>query len=147
MNTQEILGSFGCVAALGLPAIGSLVGTNIAGMAALGAWKKCFQENRPAPFLLIAFVGAPLSQTIFGLILMNAVRAAPESVPPVAGLTIGLVAGLILGAAGWIQGRAGALACDVHAASGKGFSNFIMVIGVIETVALMTMVFFMTALK
>ncbi len=147
MNTQEMLGAFGYVAALTLPAIGSLLGTNAAGMAALGAWKKCFLENRPAPFLLVAFVGAPLSQTIYGLILMNAVRAAPEGVAPLTRFTIGLCGGLILGASAWVQGRAGALAADAHAASGKGFGNFIIVIGVIETVALMTMVFFMTALR
>jgi len=147
MNTQEMLGAFGYVAALTLPAIGSLLGTNAAGMATLGAWKKCFLENRPAPFLLVAFVGAPLSQTIYGLILMNAVRAAPEAVAPLTRFTIGLIGGVILGASAWIQGRAGALASDAHAASGKGFGNFIIVIGIIETVALMAMVFLMTALK
>jgi V/A-type H+-transporting ATPase subunit K len=147
MNTQEMLGAFGYVAALTLSAIGSLLGTNAAGMVALGAWKKCFLENRPAPFLLVAFVGAPLSQTIYGLILMNAVRAAPEAVTPLIRFAIGLIGGLILGASAWIQGRAGALASDAHAASGKGFGNFIIVIGIIETVALMAMVFFMTALK
>lgn len=147
MNTQEMLGALGYVAALALPAVGSLLGTNAAGMAALGAWKKCYQENRPAPFLLVAFVGAPLSQIIYGLILMNAVRAAPEAVAPLTRFAIGLVGGLILGASAWVQGRAGALASDAHATSGKGFGNFIIVIGIIETVALMAMVFLMTALK
>lgn len=147
MNTQEILSALGYIAALTLPALGSLLGTNAAGMAALGAWKKCYQENRPAPFLLVAFVGAPLSQIIYGLILMNAVRAAPEAVAPVTRFAIGLVGGLILGGSAWVQGRAGALASDAHATSGKGFGNFIIVIGIIETVALMAMVFLMTALK
>ena len=147
MNTQEMLGAFGYVAALALSASGSLLGANAAGMAALGAWKKCFLENRPAPFLLVAFVGAPLSQTIYGLILMNAVRAAPGGTAPLTRFAIGLIGGLILGASAWVQGRAGALAADAHGATGKGFGNFIIVIGIIETVALMSMVFFMTALK
>ena len=63
----EGLGDLG--ASLGLAAMGSALGTGTAGMAALGAWKKCFIQNRPAPFILIAFVGAPLSQTIYGMIL------------------------------------------------------------------------------
>jgi len=147
MKIQEMLGAFGYVAALALPAIGSLLGTNAAGMAALGAWKKCFLEGRAAPFLLVAFVGAPLSQTIYGFILMNAVRTAPHEVQPLTRVVISLSGGLILGASAWVQGRAGALAADAHAATGRGFGNFIIVIGIIETVALMTMVFFMTALK
>jgi len=147
MNTQEMLGAFGYVAALALPAFGTLLGMNAAGLAALGAWKKCFLENRPAPFLLMTFVGAPLSQTIYGLILMNAVRAAPEGAPPLTRFAIGLMGGLVIGASAWVQGRVGALAADAHAATGKGFGNFIIVIGIIETVALMAMVFFMTALK
>ena len=43
-------------AALAISAFGSAVGTGTAGMAAIGAWKKCFLQNRPAPFLLVAFV-------------------------------------------------------------------------------------------
>jgi V/A-type H+-transporting ATPase subunit K len=147
MNTQEMLGAFGYVAALGLPAIGTLLGMNAAGLAALGAWKKCFLENRPAPFLLMTFVGAPLSQTIYGLILMNTLRAAPEGVPAFTRFAIGLMGGLVIGGSAWVQGRVGAAAADAHAATGKGFGNFIIVIGIIETVALMAMVFFMTALK
>jgi len=41
-------------------------------MAGIGAWKKCFAQNKNAPFILTVFVGAPLSQTIYGMILRNA---------------------------------------------------------------------------
>ncbi|MBU1781959.1 V-type ATP synthase subunit K, partial [bacterium] len=54
-----------------LSAIGSALGTGIAGMAAVGAWKKAFSQNKPASFMLVAFVGAPLTQTIYGMIIMN----------------------------------------------------------------------------
>jgi len=56
---------------LAFAAIGSALGTGIAGMAAVGAWKKCFAQNKAAPFMLTVFVGAPLSQTIYGFILMQ----------------------------------------------------------------------------
>ena len=59
-------------AALALSAIGSGAGAGVAGMAAIGAWKKCFAQNKPAPFIFLAFVGAPLTQTIYGMIVMNA---------------------------------------------------------------------------
>ena len=43
--------------------------------------------------------------------------------------------------------RAGALAADALTESEKGFGNYVMVIGIIETVALFVMVFLMTALR
>ena len=47
-------------AAVGLAATGSAIATGIAGQAAIGAWKKCYQQGKPAPFLLLELVGAPL---------------------------------------------------------------------------------------
>ena len=58
------LAKVGGYAAVGLAAMGSSMGTGIAGAAAIGAWKKCYQQDKPAPFLLLAMAGAPLSQTI-----------------------------------------------------------------------------------
>jgi V/A-type H+-transporting ATPase subunit K len=141
----EGLGDMGI--SLSLAAVGSALGTGAAGMAALGAWKKCFVQNRPAPFILIAFVGAPLSQTIYGMILRNAIRAAnmpPESY--IWQVVYGLAGGLAMGFSSWMQGKAAANAADAYAETGKGFGNYIMVLGVIETVALFVMVFLMTAL-
>jgi V/A-type H+-transporting ATPase subunit K len=132
---------------LSFAAIGSALGTGVAGMAAVGAWKRAFMQNKAAPFILIAFVGAPLSQTIYGMILRNAIRGAnldPSSYP--FQMALGLAAGLALGASAWMQGKAGASAADAMAETGKGFGNYIMVLGVIETVALFVMVFVMTAL-
>ncbi len=132
---------------LAVAAIGSALGTGAAGMAAIGAWKKAFAQNRAAPFILVAFVGAPLSQTIYGFILRNAIQA--KNLPPetyLHQLTIGLLAGLAMGMSALMQGRAGAKAADALAETGQGFGNYIMVLGVIETVALFVMVFVMIAL-
>jgi len=146
MTVMENMGEIGFVLAIFLSAIGSVLGTGAAGMAALGAWKKCFMSERSAPFILVAFAGAPLSQTIYGMILMNALLGATAS-SAVVKFTAGLLGGLAIGASAWMQGRAGALASDALAESEKGFGNYIMVIGIIETVALFVMVFLMTALK
>ncbi|NOY59688.1 MAG: V-type ATP synthase subunit K [Calditrichaeota bacterium] len=132
---------------LALSAIGSALGTGVAGMAAVGAWKRAFAQNKAAPFILIAFVGAPLSQTIYGMILRNAIQSA--NLPPetyLYQLLIGLFAGVAIGMSAYMQGKAGAKAADALAETGKGFGNYIMVLGVIETVALFVMVFTMTAL-
>ncbi len=39
----------GMAAALTLSALGSGIGAGIASMAAVGGWKKCYVENKPAP--------------------------------------------------------------------------------------------------
>ena len=139
------IGELGFAASLALSAVGSALGAGAAGMAAVGAWKKCFAQNRPAPFMVIAFVGAPLTQTIYGMILMNAIISA-TSATSMAKLGAGVFGGIAMGFSAWLQGKAGACASDALAETGKGFGNYIMVLGLIETVALFVMVFIMGAL-
>jgi len=55
--------------------------------------------------------------------------------------------GLAMGLSAWLQGKAGAMASDALTESQKGFGNYIMVLGIIETVALFVMVFLMTTLR
>ena len=137
------VGLIGVGAALAFAAMGSAIGAGAAGMAAVGAWKKCFAQNRPAPFMLVAFVGAPLTQTIYGFILMNTLREAAEGMDPMLLLGAGILGGIAMGFSAMFQGRAGAAASDALAETGKGFGNYIMVLGLVETVALFVMVFLM----
>jgi V/A-type H+-transporting ATPase subunit K len=135
-------GLIGIGAALALAATGSALGTGTAGMAAVGAWKKCFAQNRPAPFILVAFVGFPLSQTIYGYLLMNRLtEAVANSANAAYVLGAGVLGGLAIGMSAWYQGRAAASASDSMGETGKGTGNYIFVLGIIETVALFTMVF------
>ncbi len=130
-----------------IAALGSALGTGAAGMAAIGAWKKAYLQNKAAPFLLVAFVGAPLSQVIYGFILRDQILAANwEGIPMGWPILIGAVAGLAIAMSAYMQGKAGAKASDALAETGKGFVNYIMVVGVIETVALFVMIFAMIAL-
>lgn len=138
------IGQLGVPAALAFSAIGSALGTGTAGMAAIGAWKKCYAQNRIAPFLLIAFVGAPLSQTIYGMILMNTIKGSHAD--PMLRLGAGIIGGIAIGYSAWYQGKSGAAGSDALAETGKGFANYIMVLGVIETVALFVLVFLLIAL-
>ena len=143
------LGRLGAASAIAFAAMGSAYGAGAAGMAAVGAWKKCFAQSKAAPFILVTFVGAPLSQTIYGMILLgniNTAVAANANFWPAA-LGVGLFGGIALGISAWLQGRAGAGAADALAETGKGFGNYLMVLGIIETVALFVMVFIGAALK
>jgi V/A-type H+-transporting ATPase subunit K len=132
-------GLIGVGAALALAAVGSAIGAGSAGMAAVGAWKKAFAQNKPAPFLLVAFVGAPLTQTIYGFILMNQLDGSTAE--PMKLLAAGVLGGTAMAFSAAFQGRAGAVASDALTETGKGFGQYIMVLGIVETVALFVMVF------
>jgi len=151
-TVMQIWGQFGAAAALGLSAAGSALGAGTAGMAAIGAWKKCYAQSKAAPFILVTFIGAPMSQTIYGFILMNnmlgKLAAAGAESPAKVGLMLGagLLGGLGIGASAWYQGKAGAAGADALAETGQGFGNYLMTLGVVETVALLVMVFTLISL-
>ena len=129
----------GMAASVSLAAVGSAFGTGAAGMAAIGAWKKCYAQSKTAPFLLLAFVGAPLTQIIYGMILMGKISEAAAGGNYFWGT--GILGGLAMGASAMMQGRAGASGADALAETGKGFVNYFIVLGIIETVALFVMAF------
>jgi V/A-type H+/Na+-transporting ATPase subunit K len=141
------MGRIGAVAAMALAATGSALGTYLGGAGAVGAWKKLTAQGKPAPFTLITFVGAPLSQTIYGMILMITMASkADAGYDPWALLGIGIVAGLGIGMSAYGQGKVGASCADALAETGQGFSNYIAVIGIVETVAIFVLVFAILAL-
>ena len=139
----DSLGKLGGALAISVSAVGSALGTGSAGKAAVQAWKKCYAQNKMAPFMLVAFVGAPLTQTIYGMIVMNTILKAVNAGPVMYHnlLVGGLFAGMAIGMSAFMQGRSGAAASDALAETGKGFVNYLMVLGIIETVALFVMVF------
>ena len=134
------LALIGMAAALGLSAAGSAFGAGFAGMSSVGAWKKCYAAGKPAPFIMIAFTGAPLTQTIYGFLLMNFINGSAANNPGLA-LGVGLFGGLAIGMSALFQGRCAAAAADALGATGKGTANYFIVIGIAETVALFTLVF------
>ncbi len=136
-------GMLGAAVVMGIAAIGSAIGIGIAGQGAIGAWKRCYVNNKPAPFILTVFAGAPLTQTIYGFLLMNSMKAKIEGGLLDSGFALGLgfAAGLAMCFSAIAQGKAGAAGSDALGETGKGFSQYIMVVGLCETVALFAMVF------
>ena len=132
----------GMAAALGLSALGSAFGTGIAGMASIGSWKKCYASGKQAPFIMVAFSGAPLTQTIYGFLLMNFIKSAVAAGAD-AGLAlgVGVFSGMAIGLSALFQGKCAAAASDALGSTGKGTANYFIVIGITETVALFTLVF------
>ena len=103
----------GMACALGLSAMGSAFGAGFAAQASVGAWKKCYANGKPAPFIMVAFSGAPLA----------------------------------IGLSAFFQGKVAAASADALGETGKGTANFFIVIGIIETVALFTLVFSLLLLQ
>ncbi len=129
----------GAACALGLSATGSAIGAGIAGQAAIGAWKHSYMTNKPASFLLVAFAGAPLTQTIYGFILMS--RMLVSTVDPFFVIAAGIAGGLAIGMSAYAQGKAAAAGCDAFTETGKGYSNYLIVVGLCETIALFVLAF------
>ena len=122
-------------------AIGSAIGIGTAGQGAIGAWKRCYLNNKPAPFILTVFAGAPLTQTIYGFLTMQSMISSSKD--PSFLLGLGIASGLAMAFSAMAQGKAGAAGSDALGETGKGFSQYIMVVGLCETVALFAMVFSM----
>ena len=124
----------GAIACLGLSAAGSAFGTGFAASAAVGAWKKCYAANKPAPFILLGLVGAPITQTLYGMILMftmvGKLSVAGAGIPC---LVLGVFSGLAIGASAFFQGRAGAAACDAQAETNQGFTNYLAALATVST--------------
>ncbi|MBD5407942.1 MAG: V-type ATP synthase subunit K [Treponema sp.] len=134
-------GLLGAAVCMGIAAIGSAIGIGIAGQGAIGAWKRCYVNNKPAPFILTVFAGAPLTQTIYGFLLMQSMSTSEKN--PGFLLGLGIASGLAMCFSAIAQGKAGAAGSDALGETGKGFAQYIMVVGLCETVALFAMVFSM----
>ena len=138
------IGMIGAGCVMALSAVGSAIGAGIAGQAAIGAWKRNYLANKPASFLLMIFAGAPLTQTIYGFILMGAMMNSSKD--PTLLMAMGLAGGAGMAMSAVAQGKAGAASCDAFGETGKGFGNFITIVGLCETVALFVMAFSFGAL-
>lgn len=140
---NQAMGMAGAVTCLALSAAGSALGTGVAAASAVGAWKKCYAQNKPAPFLLLSFVGAPITQTLYGMILMFSMFSKAHVGFPL--IILGGFAGLAIGLSAFYQGKAGAAAADAQAETGQGLTNYLAALGIIETTAIFTMVFTLIA--
>jgi len=142
-------GQIGDMLALGLAAAGSAIGIGLAGQAAVGAWAKEARAGRNLSFTYIILLGMPISQTLYGMIVMNNMRPVLNS----EALTIsssGLLLGIGVGTglaelfSAWMQGMIGAAGIRALSESeGKGLAFVIIAMGIAETIGIFAMVFFL----
>ena len=141
---MEFLGLLGIGLLLPIAAIGSGLGISIAALASVGAWKRCYKANKPAPMTLVALCGVPISQTLYAFILlMQMINITPTAENAGLLFAYGIGTGFALFVSSYGQGKVAAAAADSLADNGQGFVNYLTVLGIIETVALFAMVFTM----
>lgn len=140
---MEWLGQLGFALPLGLGAIGSALGIGAAGRSAAGAWAKEAREGKGLNFQYIILTGMPLSQTIYGFVLMIALTKGltydPAFLAANAGalFSIGLACGLGELFSAWMQGAIGAAGIRAMVeGEGKPFIFCIIAMGIAETVGL-----------
>ncbi|MRT92966.1 V-type ATP synthase subunit K [Ancylomarina sp. 16SWW S1-10-2] len=143
-----VTGFGGHAIGLGIAGVGSAIGTGIAGLGAMGLWKQAIKEKKKLPSLALAMVGMPLSQVIYGMIFMNSMIGAnlnPDSY--MNQMIWAFFVGIAIAASAIMQGKLGAAACANLAVDDKqGAGMYIAAMGIIETVALLAMVFGMGAI-
>ncbi|MBL7219696.1 MAG: V-type ATP synthase subunit K [Phycisphaerae bacterium] len=142
------LGQIGFALPMGLGAIGSALGIGAAGRAAAGAWAKEAREGKPMTFMYIGLTSMPLTQTLYGFMLMlllmkdKAYDAAFMSQNAGVIFSIGLACGLGELFSAWMQGQIGAAGIRAMSeAEGKPFLNTVIAMGIAETVGLFSFVF------
>ncbi|UCE49518.1 MAG: hypothetical protein JSW47_05115 [Phycisphaerales bacterium] len=157
MTGVEFAGQLSMGLVLGGATVGSALGIGAAAQAAAGAWAKEAKAGKPLNFSYIILTGMPLSQTIYGFILML-VGLSPrivgaESVEPVTAahagtlLGIGIAGGLAELFSAWLQGLIGAAGCrSISEGQGKGLVFIIIAMGIVETVGLFGFVFLLLVL-
>ncbi|MCL2719854.1 MAG: V-type ATP synthase subunit K [Treponema sp.] len=136
-----LLAAIGIGGSFGLSALGAALGMGFNGPAVIGAWKKCYVQNKPAPFILTVFAGTCLTNVIYGFIVLMALQRSSLDGGEI--LALGLGSGLTIGAVAITQSMCSASAAEAYAETGKGFGNYLMVIGIAETVSLFAMAFTM----
>lgn len=147
---DQFLGQLGLALSLGMGAVGSALGIGAAGRAAAGAWAKEAKAGKALNFSYIVLIGMPLTQTIYGFILMLSMSGIePDVVAANAGalLVIGFAGGLAELFSAWVQGLIGAAGCRALSESeGKGLVFIIIAMGIAETVGLFGFVFLLLVL-
>jgi len=144
MNVSLFLGQLGMALAVGMAAVGSSLGAGVAGMSAAGAWAKDAKAGKGLRFIYIVLVSAPITQTVYGFLVMFQMADKLKVAEANGGLLlgIGIATGLGEMLSAWMQGAIGAAGCRMLSeADGKGFAFILIALGIAETVGIFTLVF------
>ena len=144
MDASLFFGQLGMALAVGLAAVGSSLGCGAAGISAAGAWAKDAKAGKGLRFIYVVLVSMPITQTLYGFIVMSQMSGKLAMAAEQGGLLfgIGLATGLGEMLSAWMQGAIGAAGSRMLSESdGKGFALVVIAMGIAETVGVFTFVF------
>jgi len=144
MESNIFLGQLGAVLSLFVAAVGSCLGVSAAGTSAAGAWAKDARAGKPLRFIYIVMVSAPITQTVYGFLVMLQIvdKLGGGVASGITLLGIGLATGIGEMISAWVQGIIGAGGCRmISEADGKGFALVVIAIGIAETVGIFVLIF------
>lgn len=154
MTALEFVGQLSIGLVMAGATVGSAMGIGAAARAATGAWAKEAKTGKTLNFSYIILIGMPLSQTIYGfiLVLVGLAPLVTGENPLTANqagtlLGIGIAGGMAEFFSAWVQGLIGAGACRaLSEGEGKGLVFMIIAMGIVETVGLFGFVFLLLVL-
>ena len=150
MDASLFFGQLGAALAVGMAAAGSALGCGAAGMSAAGAWAKDAKAGKGLRFTYVILVSMPITQTLYGFIVMSQMAGKLAVADQNAGLLlgIGIATGLGEMLSAWMQGAIGAAGCRMLSDSdGKGFAFVVIAMGIAETVGVFTFVFMLSLIN
>ena len=145
-NTMLFLGKLSLGLIMGFGALGSALGVLAAGTAAAAAWAKEGKEGKAPSFLFAAYVGMPLSQTLYCMIcyfMMNKFVGAYEGSynngPVLLGIAIGV--GIAQFISAFAQGKIGGAGIRCLSENGgKGNGQIMTAMGIAESIGVFALV-------
>ncbi len=145
------IGWLACGLVFGLGGIGSSLGILAVGQAAAAAWANEGKSGRNLSFQYVLMIGAPLSQTLYAMIIMNSLNSNYLEVIKAGRMSSSfslLMLGMALGGglieffSAWYQGIIGAAGVRcMNENGGKGFGHIIISLGIIEAVGIFGAIF------
>jgi V/A-type H+-transporting ATPase subunit K len=136
-STMLFFGKLSLGLVMGFGGLGSALGALAAGNAAAGAWAKQGKEGKPLSNYTL-FVGMPLSQTLYCLVLFLTMMKyvnKPENGPLLLGVALGV--GFCQFISAYAQGKIGGAGIRCMAEGGENAkTNIIVAMGIAETVLL-----------
>ncbi|MDB6081953.1 MAG: ntpK [Chlamydiia bacterium] len=139
MENLEYLNQLGPMLSLSLGLIGSSIGCYTAGLASHAAMART--EEGHGKF--IGMAAAPSSQSIYGFILMLLLygRIKGGELSPIAGIFVGLLAGLAFAASAIYQGKVAAAGIQASVKQPAVYGKCFAAVGILESFALFALVF------
>lgn len=139
---MALLGKISLGLIMGFGGLGSCLGIQAAGLAAIAGWGKQGKEGKPLSGTFIGLVGMPVSQTLYCMIIyfmMKPYASVADNGGVLFGIALGV--GMCELISAYVQGLLGGAGVRALVDNGgKGFGNIVVAMGISESIGLFALV-------